>query len=361
MIYSRGVYLTQTNRLLSSGRDLLLGLEGPGAKEGIADLEEAAKPAPAAEFGFQSAPGAGGGVNPDDALRAILFEVQSANVLIGAGLATEIPQPTSEPLSLALDQIEETQSTATAAPSSFRFAAGSSVKSADLASAKKTFRADAQFALDQVVSGAAGVIDSVFEQLKKLDAAKVIEAIENLGKPFQQLVEAGRLVKQGFERLKKAIQSLLDLIGSGSLDDVKDRVSEIWDKLLKGEYANEILGWTFGVKKTATQIDGILQSNRLETGDLDSASNSLRPFTESYGGKVALIKALLGAVTLISAGLAWLHVVAPWLPLALGGAYAALIGATVVIGMNYAGGGGVIQWTRGVREIADGLASTSGA
>jgi hypothetical protein len=39
--------------------------------------------------------------------------VQSANVLIAAGLATEVPKPTTSHLSQALDQIEETQNVAT--------------------------------------------------------------------------------------------------------------------------------------------------------------------------------------------------------------------------------------------------------
>ncbi len=360
MGYSGSTYLTNSNRLLTSGRELLLALGGPQASEGIAAVEEAAKPAPTASLGFKSV-GPGSEANPDDALRAILFEAQSANVLIGAGLATEIPEPSRAPLSQALDQIEETQSAATTPAAGFKFAAGSSVKSADLASAKKTFRTDAQFALDQVVSGAAEIIQSAFEQLKKLDASKVIEAIENLGKPFQQAVDAGRLLKKGIEKLKNAINSLLDLIGSGSLDKVKDHVTEMWGKLTKGEYTNDILAWTFGVKDTGARIDALLLSDKLEIPDLDSASNSLRPLTVNYGGKVALIKGLLGVVVAISAGLALLHVVAPWLPLALGGAYVVLLGAGVVIGMNYAGSGGIIQWTKGVREIAAGLAPGTAA
>ncbi len=370
MGYNASAYLTRTNRLLVSGRELLLSLDdSAGAGGKIAGLEEATRPGPAAQLRFQpDAPPRGGAMDfgnfaddPEDGLREILFEVQSANMLIAAGLATEGPRPASSHLSQALDQIEQTQAAATAPETGFLFAAGSSVMSADLASAKRTFRTDARFALDRFVTEATEVIQSVLDQLKKLDPAKIADAIEALGKPFHDAVEAGRLLKKGIERLQNALRGLLDLLGSGALAQLKERASQVWDKFAKGEYTQEMLSWTFGVEETGKSIDAILQSANLEIAGLDSASNALRPLTDSYGGKIAIVKGLLAAVALIAGGLAFLHVAMPWLPLLLGSAYAALVGATVLIGMNYAGRAGVLQWVAGVRDIADGLAPPSPA
>src|ERR1017187_5176263 len=95
MGYSASTYLTRTNRLLVSGRELLLSLDdSAGAGGKIAGLEEAARPGPAAQLRFQSDAPPHGDVmdfgnfaeNPEDGLREILFEVQSANMLIAAGL-----------------------------------------------------------------------------------------------------------------------------------------------------------------------------------------------------------------------------------------------------------------------------------
>ena len=358
MGYSASAYLTQTNRLLASGRELLFSLEDAAESSAkIAGLEEAARSEPAAQLAFQAGPGA----EPEDGLRAILSEVQSANVLIATGLATEVPRPTTSYLSQALDQIEQTQASATAPAAGFLFAAGSSVMSTDLNSAKRTFGTDAQFALDLFVTEAAEVVQSVLDQLKKLDPAKIADAIEGLGKPFHDAVEAARLLKKGIERLRNAIQSLLELLGSGALAQVKEHASQIWGKFMKGEYTQAVLTRTFAVEETGKRIAAILQSTSLEVADLDSASNALRPLTDSYGSKMALIKGLLSAIVLITSGLAFLHIVTPWLPLLLGGAYAALIGAAVLIGMNYAGRGGVLQWVDGVREIAEGIAPDSHA
>ena len=360
MGFNGAAYLTRTNRLLASGRGLLLALHDSAGDATIAGLEEAAKPSSVAELGFQTGADAVGAVDPDDSLRAILFEVQSANVLIAAGLATEVPQPTASPLSRALDQIEQTQYLATPSSSSFLFAAGSSVKSTDLNAAKRTFRTDAQFALDRVVTEAAELIDSVSEQLKKLDPGKIAEAIQNLGKPFQDAVDAGRLLKKGVERLKNAIRSLLDLLGSGALDHVREYAADLWGRLVKGDYTRDMLTWIFEVKDTEARIDSILGGANIEIADLDSASNELRPLTDSYDNKVAIIKCLLGAIVLITSALAFLNVAVPWLPLLLGGAYIALLGAAILIGITYARGSNILHWGKGIREIADGLAPASG-
>jgi len=354
--YNSAAYLTQTNRLIASGRDLLAAAD-KSAK--IPDLEKAAMPAGNHAFGFS--PGAASSADPEDSLRAILFDVQSANVLIAAGIATEIPQPTSSPLAQALDQIEETQPGAASPVISYLFASGSVVNSPDLVSAKKSFRTDAQFSLDRVVTDAVDIIGSVLEQLKKLDPAQVVDAIENLGKPFEQAVAVGKLLQKGVDKLKNAVQSLLNLLGGGAFEEVKKQVSEIWTKLTNGEYARDILAWLFGVEQTMSRIDTILVSGSLDRTELDSASNAFRPLTDNFGNRMSLIKGMLGAVVLITGSLALLHVVAPWLPLALAGAYAALVGATVVIGMNYAGAGGILQWAKGVREIAESLAPASAA
>ena len=360
MSYGRSAYLTHTNTLLASGRDVLATVGKPAGAAKIAELERAADPSADASFAFSATAGQGG-ANAEDALRSILYEAQSANVLIAAGIATEIPQPSTMPLSQALDQIEEVQGTATTAVAGFLFASGSSAKSADLASAKQTFRADAQFSLDRCVSESVEVISSVFDQLKKMDGSEVAAAIEKLGKPFEQAVQAGRLLKKGIEKLKTVIQHLLDLLGGGAMETVKKQVSDVWTRLTNGEYAKDLLASSFGVKHTMSRIDAILASASVDISDLDSASNAFRPLTDNFGSKMSLMKGILATIVVITGGITLLHLAVPWLPLIVAGAYVALIGATVLIGMNYAGSGGVLQWVKGVREIADNLAPASSA
>jgi len=355
-VYNNADYINQSNRLLVAGRELLSNLNDPAKRS---QAEKAAEPQATSQFGFEAQKRGGvltqAGVEPDDGLRAVLFDIQAANVLIATGLATEAAQPNTGQLSQVLDQIEQSQAEMTVPVAAFQFEAGSSVKSTDLETAKKSFREDSHFSLDRFVAEASEVVQSVFDQLKKLEAAKVAQGIGDLGKPFQAAVDVGRLVKKGIEKLLKAVQDLLDLLGGDTLPELKARAEAIWNKLMKGEYVRDAITWSFGLKETESRIEKILTGTTLDLVELDGASNALRPLTESYESKIKLIKALKGAIVLIAGGLAYFHVAVPWLPLALAGAYAALVGATVLIGMNYCGAGGPLQWVKGVREIADGL------
>ena len=365
MAYSPADYLTQTNELLASGRELLQRLEQSAGTMGreVSALEQAAKPAAVTGLGFAATQreSQGAALEAEDELRAILFECQAANALIGAGLATEAPERASAHLSMALDQIEQVQANAIAPAVSFQFEAGSSVKSADLTAAKETFRSDAEFSLDRLTTQATEVVQSVIDEIQKLDPSKVSEAIEKLGKALPSTAEAARLLKKGIERLKNAIDSLLKLLGADALAEVKTRVAEFLQKIENGEYTRQILTSTFGLPETRSRIEAMLKHEALAVVSLDEASNQLRPLAEGYDRQIGIIKGILAAIVLATAAMAFLQIATPWLPLVLGGAYIVLVGATVLIGMDYAGVRGPVQWVRGVREIADTIAPSSAA
>jgi hypothetical protein len=360
MAFNTSEYLNKSNELLSTGRDLLISLQaGTGVEQAKTAVEDATKSSVAADLGFTSAPGIleDPGASTDEGLWALLYDFQSANLLIAAGVATEGPSPAAQYLSQALSQIEAAQAEANSSSSllGFEFEAGSVVKSADLHAARQSFKTDSQFALEQLVKEAEGVVESAFEQVKSLGGDKIQAAIESIGKSFPAVAEVGRLVKKGIEKLKAAIQSLFDLLGAAGLTEVKKRVTEVWNKLTKGEYTAQLLAWIFGVNETHSRIETLLGRTDLTIEKLDGGSNKLRPLTEGYATKVRLIKALLAAVTLIAAALKFFHAALPWLPAALAAAYLSLMGAAVVIGMNYSGSGGALQWVTGVREIVEGI------
>jgi hypothetical protein len=45
------------------------------------------------------------------------------------------------------------------------------------------------------------------------------------------------------------------------------------------------------------------------------------------------------------------HIALPWLPLAVGGAYLAVLAGAVLLGMAYTGALRVLPWVRGVGQI----------
>jgi hypothetical protein len=163
----------------------------------------------------------------------------------------------------------------------------------------------------------------------------------------------GRLVKKGIEKLKSTLQSLVDLLGQAGLGAAKERATKIWNKFTKGEYSKELLNWLFGVKDTKDRIEARFKRDDPAVDKVDIASNELRPLSEDYSKKMKILKGLVGVLTLITAAVGIFHVTVPWLPVALGAAYLTLMGAAIVMGMNYAGVSNALPWVTGVREIAD--------
>jgi hypothetical protein len=254
-----------------------------------------------------------------------------------------------------VNHIELAQDSLAAPAPLFGFSAGSHVQSFDLESAKKNFREDATFALDQFVSDTESLVTSVFEQLKKLDAQKVLDGIQNLGGSVQFVADAGRLVSRGIEKLKRAIQWLTDFLNSGgALQEVKQKVSEVCQRLTSGEYAREVLAFIYGVGNVKTRLDELLASPGLDLSNLDAASNALRPLSEDFGKGMKIIRAILGTVTLAISALGVFHITFPWMPLATAIAYAALLGSGLVTGMAYCGRP-VLPWVKGVIVIVNGI------
>lgn len=352
-----GMISSVSNQLLASGRKLLFAIQdGQNPKSSLEGIEAATAPKTAKPLAFQAVGNAPSAApTPEDVLTRVLLDLQSANVQISVGLAIEgstSPDPTLH-LSQALDQIELTQNDIAAPISAFGFAANSRVQSATLDDAKANFRTDSHFALDRLVAETESIIKAVIEEIRKLDGAKVVAAIDKLGENVQFVADAGHWVRKGIETLKSALDALVQLLGPKALAAIKDKVSELWSKFEKGEYTRDILTRIYGVQTTEDRIEATLARPNLSPESLDHAGNALRPLTESFAANIKLIRGILAAVALIVGALAFLHVALPWLPLAAAGAYATLIGAAVIVGMSYSGAGRILPGIPDVREIAE--------
>ena len=96
--------------------------------------------------------------------------------------------------------------------------------------ALKLFRDSAGRTLDSIATGTESTINAAVDKLKKVDPSKVLEAIDNLGKSFEVVATAGRLIRKGLEKLKDVLDALSHLFDSETMSDIKDRVRELWNK-----------------------------------------------------------------------------------------------------------------------------------
>lgn len=307
----------------------------------------------------------------EDMLSSVLTDVQIANVLMAAGQAVgelgEQKQP--QKLGEALRRLENTsqivgQSLASplkngAEPGRFGFAeeagAPEVVNSVDLDSAIKTFKHRSDETLASLVKDAQEVVMSAFKALSDISADKVLEALSKLGEAIGGLSGAGRLLSQGVKKLENAVNSLTRLLGGDLLKKVKEPVKKIWDVLKDGKYVSGPLELSFGVKATKDQIDEILKSGNLKLGPLDEASNTLAKLKQAFKENMEILANLVTAVSVAGTILVLIPAIGAQAALVAASINCLILGAVVLIGMDYADSGMMLNRVRGVREVAKGM------
>lgn len=330
----------------------------------IQDLESAAQAGTSSEAVLRFSAPAGVGaaqqaerISPDDALSGVLLDLQGANILLSAGIAlNEHGRGSSKALlNYSLENAETTRGIVASdlkALETKKFAPKAGVKSLNLEGARKAFRENADGVLKDIVDDANAVVNDVLKKLKDFDGAKVLAGIDKLGESFQVVAAAGKLIRRGIELLNMALEALAKLFGKEAFAKVKGNVEEIWKKFKSGEYSHDFLAWALDVKGTDTLITAALGQVDVNITLIDNATNDLPGLSDKYKSKMKLLRSLLSAVAVAGSIIAILHVAAPWIPLVFAGIYAALIGATVLVAMDYTDSGHVLGWVRGVGQIA---------
>jgi hypothetical protein len=313
--------------------------------------------------GFQAQPGVG---RPppslEDGLSAALWELQSANLLVAAGLKRgelEV-QGVADPLDRAEQDFRTTRSELRATstsrtPMEAQFDKVLNLKSNTLDAATGAFRAHSGNLLEEIVKEAQDTIKDALKGLGKLDAYQVASALSQLGQGLPIVAEAGALVRKGIEKLKRAIERLAALFGKEAFDKVKEQISTVWQQA--NELGHTILVSVLGVEKVKARIEQILVDTSLAITAVDGGSNKLAPLAADFARNNKLLRALRRGLDLAADFLTLLHFAGPWLGLALGAGYLSTIGAVVLVGGEYTGGRRLLQWVNGVEQIAEQIQS----
>jgi hypothetical protein len=308
-------------------------------------------------FGFQAQPGAG---RPppslEDGLSAALWELQSANLLVAAGLRRgelEV-KDIADPLDRAEQDFRTTRSELRATsptPMEAQFERVLNLKSNTLDAATGAFRTHSGNLLEEIVKEAQDTIKDALKGLGKLDAYQVASALSQLGQGLPIVAEAGALVRKGIEKLKRAIEGLAALFGKDAFAKIKEQISAVWQQT--NELGHTILVSVLGVEKVKARIEQILADTSLAITAVDSGSNKLAPLAADFTRNTKLLRALRRGLDLAADFLTLLNFAGPWLGLALGAGYLSTIGAAVLIAGEYAGGRRLLQWVNGVEQIAE--------
>jgi hypothetical protein len=308
----------------------------------------------------------------EDTLMTVLVSLETANLLIVAGAASKEAgemadrsklDEASRRLGNTVKIMERSQSVPLsrgAVPGRFGFQEESDgicrIVAQDLPSAIKSYRQRSDVTLSSLVSESKVATTYILTALSKLKPNDVTSALSSLGCQMQNLPQVGKLMGMGVKMIQDSIDVLIRLLGSESIAKVKGEVEEIWEKVKKGEYLENLLYMAFEIDKTKKMIDSKIRSETLDKNVLDKACEELKSLELKFKESMELMKGITSAVTFGSGVLAVLtFMTGPNAALAAAIAYLVIFAAIILLGMDYADSGHILQRIRGVGEITKGL------
>jgi hypothetical protein len=197
---------------------------------------------------------------------------------------------------------------------------------------------------------------SVLTALARINGKCVLQALSSIGVQVETMPKVGRLIRMGMEKLERAIDSLFQLLGSDAINEIKEKVQEVWTKAQTGEYTDQTLKWMFGVPKTQALAAQVPSSHALKQESLDVASNTLAELGVGFKEKMAWARGLATAAGFGSTVLTALTVVsAPSAALFTASVYLLIIAAILLIARNYAGESSLLNLVDGVKAIVQGM------
>jgi len=301
-------------------------------------------------LGFEATPGSPESPAVSGRLSAVLFDLQSANVLIAAGLKAETKdQGGGDLLKQARLEIGTTRDELLApATVPTGFAATLNLDSATLESAATQFRNYSSQLLGEIVDGADKTIKVATTELGKLKPADLLNALGEIGEALPSVVvQAGQILRTGLEKLKRAIQALMDMFGAEALKGAREQIERILKEVKPS--SRDLVELVLGAHAVRERIQAILAGTTLAKSKVDAASNALPDLARAFNRDNKLLRAVLRAIQLS----ALFVIVAPWLTPALALAYVSAIGIAVLIGRQYAGQTRVLSWIDGVEQVAE--------
>jgi hypothetical protein len=368
-------YLRITGTVLRAGRHLhkCLQTTDPDLQSAITQLEAAAskqgtKAAQYQAFSF-SRMETGAPVprhqTAEDLMANMLAEVETANVLMAAGQAIGETGERGDArrLERALEHLESTQQSiehaqaGVAASGRFGFAELATPPDFPQGVTTERFTELAERTLHSFVDEARGVVLVVLKGLDPVDIHKFGDELAALAAAREGL---GRLFSQGWAKLRGVIESLDRLFGAKAPAAVRERVEMLRTDFKKGKFVVGLLERAFAIESVRQHVKTTLELKNLDEQALVLAGNELSQLKLRFRENMALAR-LLSTGLGVSVKLLMFTRIAAQGAVAVAGAYGAILAGVILIGRDYAGSGGVLNWVRGVARIVTDLAATAPA
>jgi hypothetical protein len=299
------------------------------------------------------------------ALASALIDLNLSAVLGEA--ARSVAQPNTADLNTAVATLRETLAALEAADTSdtggvrYGFdelpaaAAPAPAASPDKATAAAGFERQIVVLYDALLAETTALLKVAFEQSTQLDADEVRQALDAATGSIGA-ISGGKLVVRSIEAVKRALDTLKNLIGSQNLDDITERVEKTLEEIRKGEGALQIfLKYSYGYEPGQQQLAGLIQTSAADAARLDAGVATLVALEQQILQMFVIERRLVAALRRLRQPLDFLlKRFGGTLPLDLliGGGQLLMIDIALLRGMDYAD-------TTQVVTLVDGIIKTT--
>lgn len=219
-----------------------------------------------------------------------------------------------------------------------------------------TFGNDAKSTLEAITSETATTVGLVLTKFQDIGFEKMSAALGKLGERLPDLGRIGRLIRLGIEKVRSAVDFLINLIGADRLGQFREKLVDFWEKLKSGAAAKGLLETFYGLPEIRGEIEQILARPNLQAGRLGPANAELQGLQAAYRGDMEIARTMATAVTSFGLLLSWIPAVGGNAVLAAVSIDSVIFGVVVLMGKGCTGDGLPLGDLQGVRKIVQGLA-----
>ena len=292
-------------------------------------------------------------LSEDEVLTTIAQQLEVAEVLIAAGVATDEVEATggTEALLASVQRLEESLAAeGLDGPTQAGFAASTGPGDRDLDAVD--LARSANDAIDAVVAGVLTVLQESWSRLCELPSLVVGKIVNEVADLIEDVPQVGRLVRLGLQAIKQALTAIAEFVPQALRDRAKEWARKWWTE--RGDSAQtQVVSQLLSAPKAHAAAE-IIQTTSLDGQRMDHATRLIADLASRFGRLVDTFRRIIRAIAAaagVAALLTSLAVVSAWVPVAAASGYVLLAGSVLLIARDYLDSGGIVCRVDGIQRI----------
>jgi hypothetical protein len=298
--------------------------------------------------GFSGGPGLPAQITEEDALDAVLIDLDVGRVLLTAGATADPVEPrTSDLLADALDALDQATTPVKPPGGTAGFSGG-----APQTPTAETLTVQFEYTVDGIVDRTAAVGRNVLVGITSLPASTLQPV---LGGVIAAIPQVGPLVRAGVRAVQRAVDALVRLVPAALRDQLQSWAAQWWEQRVEATAEHVVRSLLAVDAATAAARTALAES--VTPAKVGEAQGSLADLDGRHRRVIGIVNRIVTAITTLVGPLAAMFAAAAaWLYGAGAAGLLLALGAAIWFGRDYLDSGIIGDRVPGVRTILTGLA-----